>query len=99
MLDILRRSHGTAITLSDAELMQGVQELARLQGIHGAPEGGAVWRAAVQLRATGWIQPEETVVLFNTGAAVKYNHLLRCDNAIRLDHTSATAMDELEKQL
>lgn len=99
MLDILRRSHGTAITLSDAELMQGVQELARLQGIHGAPEGGAVWRAAVQLLATGWIQPEETVVLFNTGAAVKYNHLLRCDNAIRLDHTNTSAMDELEKQL
>lgn len=99
MLDILRRSHGTAITLSDSELMQGVEELARCQGIHGAPEGGAVWRAAVQLLNTGWIRSDETVVLFNTGAAVKYNHLLRCDHPIRLDHTSPSAMDELEKQL
>lgn len=88
MLDVLRRSHGTALTVSDAELMQGVEELARVQGLHCAPEGGAVWMAAKQLKDSGWIAPHETVVLFNTGAAVKYNHLLKCDNALRLDHTN-----------
>lgn len=95
MIDILHRSHGTAITISDAELMQGVEELASIQGLHCAPEGGAVWRAARQLRDTGWINGEETVVLFNTGAAVKYNHLLKCENALRLDHTSPGALDLL----
>lgn len=95
MLDILRRSHGTALTVTDAELMQGVEELARYQGLHCAPEGGAVWMAAKQLKDSGWIAPHETVVLFNTGAAVKYNHLLKCENAVRLDHTDPHCIDRL----
>jgi len=95
MLDILRRSHGTALTVTDAELMQGVEELARYQGLHCAPEGGAVWMAAKQLKDSGWIAPHETVVLFNTGAAVKYNHLLKCENAVRLDHTDPHCIDQL----
>jgi len=99
MLDILRKSGGTAITISDEELMQGVYELARVQGVHAAPEGGAVWRAAVHLRESGWLRADETVVLFNTGAAVKYNHLLTCDDALRLDHTSAESLDQLERSL
>ena len=96
MLDILNRSHGTAITVTDEELMQGVYELAQHQGLHCAPEGGAVWRAARQLKDSGWIGPDETVMLFNTGAAVKYNHLLTCENAVRLDHKNAAAIDVLE---
>jgi threonine synthase len=99
MLDILRKSGGTAITISDEELMQGVYELARLQGVHGAPEGGAVWRAAVQLRDSGWLRSDETIVLFNTGAAVKYNHLLRCEDALRLDHTDPDSLNRLERSL
>ena len=95
MLDILHRSHGTALTVTDAELMQGVEELARVQGLHCAPEGGAVWMAAKQLKDSGWIAPYETVVLFNTGAAVKYNHLLNCENAVRLDHTNPQCIDQL----
>ena len=95
MLDILRRSHGTALTVTDAKLMQGVEELARYQGLHCAPEGGAVWMAAKQLKDSGWIAPHETVVLFNTGAAVKYNHLLKCENAVRLDHTNPHCIDQL----
>ena len=95
MLNILRQSRGTALTVTDAQLMQGVEELARWQGLHCAPEGGAIWMAARQLKDSGWIRPDETVVLFNTGAAVKYNHLLKCDNALRLDHTNPAALDAL----
>ncbi len=95
MLDILRQSGGTALTVTDEQLMQGVEELARCQGLHCAPEGGAIWMAARQLMKSGWIKPDETVVLFNTGAAVKYNHLLRCDNALRLDHKNPAALDAL----
>ncbi|MEY2721944.1 MAG: Threonine synthase [Pseudomonadota bacterium] len=96
MLDILRSSGGTAITVSDDELMQGVEELASLQGLHCAPEGGAVWKATLKLRDNGWLRPDETIVLFNTGAAVKYNHLLRCDNPLRLDHTQPNAIEKLQ---
>ena len=67
MLDILRKSHGTAMTVTDVELMQGVEELARHQGFHCAPEGGAIWIAARRLKDNGWILHDETVVLFNTG--------------------------------
>lgn len=99
MLQILEASHGTAITVTDAELMQGVHELARYQGLHCAPEGGAVWMAAQQLKASGWINPAETVVLFNTGAAVKYNHLLRSEHALRMDCKDPRALDGLEAAL
>lgn len=97
MLDILRHSHGTAMTVTDVELMQGVEELARHQGLHCAPEGGAIWIAARRLKDTGWIRRDETVVLFNTGAAVKYNHLLKSENALKLDHSDPKTLDALER--
>jgi threonine synthase len=52
--------------------------------------------AARKLHETGWIRRNETVVLFNTGAAVKYNHLLRCDDALKVDHKAADVLDRLE---
>lgn len=97
MLNILRESRGTALTVTDQELMAGVEQLARLQGIHAAPEGGAVWMAAEKLLKAGWISPDETVVLFNTGAAVKYNHLLRADGLTRLDHNDPTVLTQLQQ--
>jgi threonine synthase len=77
MLRALKESHGTAITVTDDELMEGVNELARHQGIYACPEGGAVWKAAQRLLATGWLQPHEKIVLFNTGTGHKYNHLVK----------------------
>jgi threonine synthase len=96
MLNILRDSGGTAITVTDDELMQGVSELARWQGLHAAPEGGAVWIACRKLLESGQLRAGDSVVLFNTGAAVKYNHLLRCDHALRLDHRDPRALETLE---
>ena len=97
MIDILRKSGGTALTVTDAELMHGVGELARHQGLHCAPEGGAIWIAAQKLRDSGWLRTDETIVLFNTGAAVKYNHLLACKHALRMDHTDPQALDQLDR--
>lgn len=76
MLRVLRESGGTAVTVSDTDLMTGVHELSLLQGIYACPEGGAVWKAAQQLLHTGWLQPHERIVLFNTGTGHKYNHLI-----------------------
>lgn len=75
MIRALRASGGTALTVTDEELKAGVYELAREQGVFACPEAGAVWQAAKHLLATGWIRPEEHVVLFNTGTGVKYTHL------------------------
>ncbi|SHJ12399.1 threonine synthase [Hymenobacter daecheongensis DSM 21074] len=72
MLDVLRESEGTAISITDAEMVEGMRELARLEGLFVAPEGAAVWMAARQLLAAGWLRPEEQILLLNTGSGQKY---------------------------
>jgi len=72
MLTALRESHGGAIAVSDEALMEGARELQVEAGIDAAPEGGATLAAARGLKASGAIQPQETVVLFNTGAGWLY---------------------------
>jgi threonine synthase len=72
MLNILQASKGTAIAVSDKELMDGAREIGRTEGIFAAPEGGATLAALDKLLETGIIQADETIVLFNTGSGVKY---------------------------
>jgi threonine synthase len=72
ILDILRESQGTAVAVSDAEIMAAVVEWAREDGVFAAPEGAASLAAYKKLRAQKWLAPEETVVLFNTGSGLKY---------------------------
>jgi threonine synthase len=95
MLEILKQSRGTAVAVSDSDLMQGVHEIARYQGIQAAPEGGAIWMAARRLLKEGWLNRNESVVLFNTGACVKYNHLLKADGLPHLDHTADDVIDRV----
>ena len=95
MLKVLRESHGTAVTVTDAELTEGVRELSCQQGIYACPETGAVWKAAQQLLADGWLEPSERIVLFNTGSGLKYNHLFPVDGLPRLDHTDPNCLDSL----
>jgi threonine synthase len=95
MIRALRASRGTAVTVTDAELLDGVCELSRFQGVYACPEGGAVWAAARNLLADGWLQPHERIVLFNTGAGVKYNHLFPVEGLPRLDHTDPQCLDRV----
>lgn len=87
MLRVLRESRGTAITISDESLLEGVYELSRHQGVYACPEGGAVWKGAQHLLASGWLKPHERIVLFNTGSGLKYNHLFPVGELPVLDHT------------
>lgn len=72
MLDVLRASSGTAVTVSDEEMIACAKEIARTVGVFACPEGGATLAAARQLVRDGWIRPDEVVVLFNTASGVKY---------------------------
>ena len=72
MLDMLRRTGGTAVTVSDPDLMADAYALSAATGICAAPEGGACLAALRRLRAQGWVKPDETVILFNTGTGLKY---------------------------
>ncbi len=72
ILRAVRESGGTAVAVDDAELLAGVRELAMTEGILAAPEGGACVAALRRLVDTGWIEPGERTVIFNTGTGVKY---------------------------
>jgi threonine synthase len=75
MLDILRRSSGTAVSVSDAELLAAVRELGAAEGIFAAPEGAACLPALKHLLERGDLSRDERVVLFNTGSGLKYLNL------------------------
>ena len=97
MLNVLRESGGTALTVTDDELLHGVQELSRFQGVYACPEGGAVWKAAEKLTASGWLKPDESIVLFNTGSGLKYNHLFPPSGLPVLDHHDPDCLKRVQQ--
>src|SRR6184192_3911813 len=72
ILDILKKSRGAAVAVSDAEILQCVNDWAREEGVFAAPEGAASLAAYRQLRADGFLKASDRVVLFNTGSGIKY---------------------------
>jgi threonine synthase len=72
ILDILKKSRGTAVAATDDEIMDAVRHWASVEGVFAAPEGAAVLVAYQKLRASGFFCAEDKVVLFNTGTAFKY---------------------------
>jgi threonine synthase len=76
VLRAVRESGGTALAVSDAEMVSAMRELGSHEGISAAPEGGASLQALKQLVAEGRVGADETVVLFNTGGALKYLDVL-----------------------
>ena len=72
ILDILKRSGGTAIAVSDEQIFAAVEEWASREGVFAAPEGAACQAAYKILIAQGFLKPSEKVVLFNTGSGLKY---------------------------
>ena len=76
ILDILKKSKGTAVSATDEEIVQATRDWAKTEGIFAAPEGAACLVAYRKLRATGFFKPEDTVVLFNTGSGLKYLDVL-----------------------
>ena len=76
ILDILKKSKGTAIAATDEEIVDATRHWAKVEGIFAAPEGAACLVAYRKLRASGFFKPEDTVVLFNTGSGLKYLDVL-----------------------
>lgn len=72
MLQVLRESNGTVVSVSEEDMLTGMRELGQQEGLFVAPEGAAVWMAARQLLATGWLQASERILLLNTGNGQKY---------------------------
>jgi len=72
ILRAIRESQGTALAVSDAEIILAQKEMAASEGIFAAPEGAATLVAVRHLLASGWLGQAERVVLFNTGSGLKY---------------------------
>jgi threonine synthase len=77
ILDALRASGGTAIAVTDSELIAAVAEIGALTGIFAAPEGAACLPALRKLIDQGQVTEGESVVIFNTGSGVKYLEAFR----------------------
>lgn len=75
ILRALRESKGLAIAVSDEELMDAAKIIGSTQGLFVCPETAATLVAFKYLRHKGWINDDESVVLFNTGSGLKYAHL------------------------
>ena len=77
VLRAIRESGGTALAVTDRQMVDDMLLMGRLEGISAAPEGAAALSAARALIASGRMGRHETVVLFNTGGALKYLDVLR----------------------
>jgi threonine synthase len=75
ILDAVRASGGTCLTVSDEELLEGVRLAARTEGLFLAPEAGAAIAAARKLRQSGYFAPDDEIVLFATGTGLKHPEL------------------------
>lgn len=76
VLRAVRESGGTAIAVSDADMVESMKEMGAREGISAAPEGGAALHALKVLVRDGRVTPDQTVVVFNTGGALKYLDVL-----------------------
>jgi threonine synthase len=76
VLRAVRESGGTALAVSDKDMVRDMRALGSQEGISAAPEGGAALHALRILMRDGRVQATDTVVVFNTGGALKYLDVL-----------------------
>ena len=76
ILDAVRQSEGTAIAVSDDELLKMTNRVSATEGLHVSPEVGAAFAAAARLRETGFLQESDRVVVFGTGSGLLHTDLV-----------------------
>jgi threonine synthase len=79
VLNAARESGGSALAVTDEEIMDGVGQIARKEGLFACPEGAATFAALNHLIKDGKVDKDERVVLFNTGSGLKYTTLFDVD--------------------
>jgi len=83
MLRAIRDTGGTAIAVSEEDLLDGMVELAEAEGCFACPEGGATLAALRRLRGSGEVNGTDRVVIYNTGSGLKYAEAWRAALARR----------------
>jgi threonine synthase len=77
ILQAIRQSRGSALSVSDDEMLAEIPRVGKAEGIFFCPEGAACVAALRRLIATGWIKPAHEVLIFNTASGLKYLDVLR----------------------
>jgi threonine synthase len=75
MMDILRESGGVAVAIPDKQILASLRDWAQNEGVFLCPEGAAATAAYDHLLDTGFLKPQDHVVLFNTGSGLKYTDI------------------------
>jgi threonine synthase len=91
VLRAVRESGGTALSISDEEMLDAGLEMADQEGIFPAPEGGACVAAARRLLADRFLKPDDHIVIYNTGSGLKYLEAY----STRFPRSVATEQDKL----
>ena len=91
VLEAVRKSGGTAIAVSDAEMLDAGVRLASDEGIFAAPEGAACVAALEKLLRSEFLKPADRIVLYNTGTGLKYGEAY----ATRFPRAAASEQDKL----
>ncbi len=85
MLEVLRASEGIALSVSEKAILASILDWARNEGIFLSPEGAAATAAYDQLLASGFFKESDRVVIFNTGAGLKYTDVTAAAMGISRD--------------
>jgi threonine synthase len=72
VLQALRETDGTAVAVPDDKILAALQMLAEQEGMWICPEGAACVSALQTLRQQGWVKPDESALILNTGIGLKY---------------------------
>ncbi|MGH9663244.1 MAG: threonine synthase, partial [Bryobacteraceae bacterium] len=91
VLDAVRKSGGTAVAVTDEEMLDAGIELASAEGMFAAPEGSACVAALAKLLANGFLKRDERIVIYNTGSGLKYLEAY----SVRFPRASSTEQDKL----
>jgi threonine synthase len=79
VLEAVRASGGTAVAVTDEDILTELAALASDEGTWICPEGAACLAAARRLREEGWLGEREEVVVLNTGTGLKYPDTVSID--------------------
>ncbi|EGO64612.1 threonine synthase [Acetonema longum] len=82
VLEAIYQTGGCAVAVTDQEILDSQSQLARTEGLFICPEGAATLAAALRLAAAGWIRPQDSVVLLNTGSGIKYPDTVRVELSV-----------------
>ena len=77
ILQIIRKSRGMAVSVSDEAMLAEIPRVGKSEGIFSCPEGAACVAALRRLLEDGWIKPTDEVVIFNTASGLKYLDLIQ----------------------